>query len=132
MAISLFASLATFSRRLYLWRSYFFTVLQSNYFDTTVTFSEEPFVQSSYFFEELRFRKSHFLAAVILSEYLIFSERNFYRAAISWESEVPYFSEQLLFLAQELFRIKISTDEIFFRTGTSSHHQLFQRSCIFE
>ena len=126
MTIFLFASLATFSRRLYLWRSYFFTVLQSNYFDTTVTFSEEPFVQSSYFFEELRFRKSHFLAAVILSEYLIFRRET--------STEQPFLENRkfLTFLAEELFRIKISTDEIFFRTGTSSHHQLFQRSYIFE
>ena len=43
IAISLLAYVATFSG-LYFWRSYFFTLFQSNYFDTTVTFSEQLFL----------------------------------------------------------------------------------------
>ena len=39
-----------------------------------------------------------------------------------------YFSEQLLYLGEELFRIKIS----FFEAGTSAQHQFFQKSFIFE
>ena len=70
MVISLLAYLATFSDSFIFGKatsSHFF-----NYIDTTVILSEHPFLQSSCYFKELRFRNSHFLAAVIFSEYLIF------------------------------------------------------------
>ena len=38
MAISLLAYVATFLRQFYFWRNCFFTLVQSNYFDTAVTF----------------------------------------------------------------------------------------------
>ena len=66
IAISLIGCVATFSGQLYFWRSYFFTLFQSDYFDTAGTFSEQLFFQSSCFF--LLFQNSHFSAAVILSE----------------------------------------------------------------
>ena len=66
MTISLLAYLATFSGQLYSRRSYFF-----NYFNTKVALLEHLFLQSSYFFSGDPFGKSHFLAAVIFSEYLI-------------------------------------------------------------
>ena len=50
MAISILAYSVTFSGQLYFWRNYFFTLLQSNYFDTAITFSEQLFLQSSYIF----------------------------------------------------------------------------------
>ena len=57
------------------------------------------FFRAAAFFKELRFRKSHFLAAVIFSEYLIFSNetstgqplcenRKFFRAVTFWNSYV--------------------------------------------
>ena len=51
MAISLLAYVATFSGQLCFWRSYFFSLLRSNYFDTTLTFSGQLFrlSRSSYF-----------------------------------------------------------------------------------
>ena len=42
MAISFLAYVATFSGQLYFLRN-FFTLLQSNYFDTKITFSEQFF-----------------------------------------------------------------------------------------
>ena len=50
MAVSFLAYAATLWERLYFRRSHFFRLLQSNHFDTTITFSEQLFLQSSYFF----------------------------------------------------------------------------------
>ena len=66
IAISLFAYITTFSGQLYFGKSYFFTLFQSNYFDTTVTFSKHLFLQNSYFF--LLFQNSHFFARFFFSE----------------------------------------------------------------
>ena len=80
-AISLIACVATFSGQLCFWRSYFFTLFQSDYFDTTVTFSEQLFFQSSCFFllfsEQSLFRSSYFFRIASCSE------RQFYRAVTS-------------------------------------------------
>ena len=73
-AISLLAYVATFSGQLYFGRSYFFTLFQSNYFDTTVTFSGQLFLQNSCCF--LLFQNSHFFAGVIFSEQLLFRSEN--------------------------------------------------------
>ena len=48
---------------------------QSNYFDATVTFSEQLFLQTSCFFKELLFQNSHFVA-VVISEQLLFQSKN--------------------------------------------------------
>ena len=69
IAISLLAYVATFSGQLYFGRSYFFTLFQSNYFDTTVTFSGQLFLQNSCFFP--LFQNSHFFAGAIFSEQLL-------------------------------------------------------------
>ena len=113
--ISPLAYVATFSGQLYFRRSYF-TLFQSNYFDTTVTFSGQLFLQNSFFFalfyEQLLFRRSYFFRIAS------FLERNFYRAGFFWEFEVlygSYFSEQL-FYPEELFRIKISKEELIFQS----------------
>ena len=69
MAISLFAYVATFTGQLYFWRGYSFALLQSNYFDTTVYFSEHAIsLEQLFFFQEFLFRISHLFAAVIFSE----------------------------------------------------------------
>ena len=66
MAISLLAYVATFSGQLYFRRNYFFTLFQSNYFDTTVIFSEQLALQRCHFFSRsFLFHNSHFFAAVI-------------------------------------------------------------------
>ena len=76
IAISPLAYVATFSGQLYFGRSYFFTLFQSNYFDTTVTFSGQLFLFSP-FSEQSLFRRSYFFRIAS------FSERKFYRAATS-------------------------------------------------
>ena len=88
-----FAYVATFSGQLYFGRSYFFTLFQSNYFDTTVTFSGQLFLQNSCCF--LLFQNSHFFAGVIFSEQLLFQSEN--------STEQP-------------LRIKISKKELLFQS----------------
>ena len=75
IAISPLAYVATFSGQLYFGRSYFFTLFQSNYFDTTVTFLGQPHLQKSCFFlffrtvtfsQKLFFQNSFFFGAKLL------------------------------------------------------------------
>ena len=63
---------------LYFGRSCFLTLFQSNYFETTITFSEQLFLQSSCFFllfrivifsQELSFQNSFFFGAKFLPSY---------------------------------------------------------------
>ena len=74
MAISLFAYVSSFSEQLCLRRSYFFTLHQSNYFDTTATFSEQLFLQRICFFllvpvsEQLILRNSYFFRIATFSQ----------------------------------------------------------------
>ena len=118
MAIFLLPYIATFSEQFYFWRSFFFTLFQSNYFDTTFTFSEQLFLQSSCFFEELLFQNNHFFL-----KQLSFQNSYFFKVKLVANSHllrIESSSGQLLFrsatfLAEELFRIKMSTEELFFR-----------------
>ena len=118
IVISLLAYVATFSGQFYFWRSYFFTLFQSNYFDITVTFSEQLFLQNSCFL-----LRSTFFRTVIFSQ-LFFQNSFFFRAKILQSSHslrIGSFLGQLLFgttifLAEELFRIKISTEELIFQS----------------
>ena len=80
MAISLLIYVATFSEQFRFWRNDFFTLFQSNYFDTTVTFSEQLFLQSSCFFGELLFQNNHFFRSSCFFRTATFLERIFYRA----------------------------------------------------
>ena len=75
ITIFLLAYVATFSGQLYFGRSYFFTLFQSNYFDTTVTFSGKLFFITAAFFsffrtvtfsQELFFQNSFFFGAKLL------------------------------------------------------------------
>ena len=87
-----------FSEQLYFWRGYFFTIFQSDYFDTAVTFLEHIFFQSSCCF--LLFQNSHFSQQLFFQNSFLFLEQKFYIAPTSWEWEVlygSYFSEQLFF-----------------------------------
>ena len=72
--ISLLEYVATFSGQIYFCRSYFFTLFQSNYFDTTVTFSGQLFLQNSCCF--LLFQSSRFFAGVIFLEKLLPQREN--------------------------------------------------------
>ena len=91
IAISLLAYIATFLGQLYFGRSYFFTLFQSNYFDTT-TFgaaisSEQllfsPFSEQSLFCRSYFFRIASFPEEVLYSSYcsgqLFFRKNYFFR-----------------------------------------------------
>ena len=137
MSISLLAYVANFSGQLYFWRSYFFTRLQNNYFNATVNFSEQVFLQSSCFFEELLFQYCYLCTAVN------FSESHFFRAKLLLSSHflrIEGSLGQLLFgagtfLAEDFFRIKISTEchpfEAGCTTSTFSEEHNFGKSKLF-
>ena len=102
------AHVATFSAQLYFGRSYFFKLFQSNYFDTTVTFSRQIFLQNSCFFP--------FFRTVTFSQELFFQNNFFFGVKLLQSRHYDsYFSEQLLY-PEELFRIKISKKELIFQS----------------
>ena len=70
-----------FSEQLYFWRGYFFTIFQSDYFDTAVTFLEHIFFQNSCCF--LLFQNSHFSQQLFFQNSFLFLERKFYIAPTS-------------------------------------------------
>ena len=113
MAISLPPYVATFSGQFYFWRSYFI-LFQSNYFDTTVTFSDQLFLQGSCFF----FWGALFSEQSLFSKQLFFQKSYFFGAKLLPSSYFLRIGSSLgqLLLAEELFRIKISTEELPFRS----------------
>ena len=117
MKISLIAFVVTFLGQLYFWISYFFTLLQCSYFDTAVNFLEQLFLQGSWIFWADFFRKSP-------SSQQLFFQSYFFRAKLLPRSQFLRIGSsigQLLFgtanfLTVELLRIKISTEEVLFRS----------------
>ena len=110
----------------------------SSHFFRVTTSTQQLLFRSSYFFrtavvfpfsEQLLFRRSYFFRIAS------FSKQKFYRAATSWEYEVlygSYLSEQLIFL-EELFRIRISKNELLFQSRYFCTASTFsQKSYIFE
>ena len=89
------------------WRKHFIKLFQSNQFTTTVTFSEQLFL------EQLHFLRSSFFITVIFFEGVFF-----FRIATFSEqtSENSHFLRIGSYLGQELFRIKIFTVELPFRS----------------
>ena len=131
MAISLLAYWATFSGQLYFRGSYFLTLPQH----LTLTLWEHLFLRSSCFFKEARLWKSHFLAAVIFPECLIFRNETsteqpfcknskFFRVATFRNS---YFFGGVIAWNKDIYR-----RAPLIKAGTSAQHQLFQKSYIFE
>ena len=121
IAISLIGCVATFSGQLYFWRSYFFTLFQSDYFDTAVTFSEQLCFQSSCFF-------LLFFTTVTYSQQLFFQNSFFFRVTILQSSHFLRIRSplwQLLFgtTVFSLFRIKISKKELLFQSRYSTQYQ---------
>ena len=111
-------------------------LLQSNYFDTTVTFLEQLFFQGICFFlTSSFFQNNHFFAAAIFFRIATFSEWNFYRTATTWVQDVlygSYFSEQLPFWRRNCLDWRYLQKSYFFEAVTSAKHQLFQKSYILE
>ena len=96
--------------------SYFFRVTTST---QQLLFRISYFFRAAaFFFEELFFQNSHFFRSSYFFRKATFSERNFYPAATFWEWKffraVTFQNSYLL--AEELFRIKISTEELPFRS----------------
>ena len=123
MTISLLAYIATFSGHLYFWRNYFFTLLQSNYFDTTATFFGGAISS-----EQLLFLRCSFFRTVtysmLISQQLFFQNSYFFRAKLLPRNHFLRIRRSLrqflfgtaTFLAEELFRIKIYTEELLLRS----------------
>ena len=93
------------------------------------------FFRAVVFLKELRFQKNHFLAGVIFSEYLIFrnqtsneqlfcENRKFFRA-VTFRSN--YFFREAIAQNKD-----ICTRAPLIEAGTSTQHQLFRKSYIFE
>ena len=127
MAISLLACVAIFSTQLYFWRSCSFTLFQSDYFDTSVTFLEQLFFQSSCFF--LLFRTVTFL------QLLFFQNSFFFRAKILHNRHFLRISSlwQLLFgtAFSPLFRRRISKKELLFESRYFSKGSTFSEKLQF-
>ena len=128
MVISFLAYVATFPGQLYFRGSYSRLITSTQ----KLLFGSTCFFRASTFFDKLLLQTSYFFAAVIFSEWLLFeSEMSSHHLRIG--SSLGY----LLFgtatsLAEELFRMKISTESYFFEAGTSAEHQLIQKSYILE
>ena len=130
IAISLLAYVATFSGQLYFGRSYFFTLFQSNYFGTTVTFFGQhrtaavfSFFRTVTFSQELFFQNSFFFGAKILQS------SHFLRIGSSLRQLL--FGTRTAFFSEELFRIKLYKKSYFFKAGTSAQHQSFSEKLRF-
>ena len=112
IAISLLAYVATLSGQVYFRRSYFFTLFQSDYFDTTVNFPEQLFLQRNRFF-----RISFSRGVTYLQHFLFFQSSYFFRVKLLASSHflriVQLLFETATFLAEDLLGIKISTKLIY-------------------
>ena len=66
--------------QLYFWKSYFFSVFESNFFQsiTRVTISERLFLQSRYLFRGAPFSKQLLFSSIFSPRISTCSERNFY------------------------------------------------------
>ena len=89
------------------------TFLQSNYFEATINFSEQLFHQSSCFFWGAPFSEQSLICSNYFFQKATFSEQNFY--FYFYFLRIRSSLGQLLlgtttFLAEDLFRIKISTE----------------------
>ena len=84
------------------------------------------------FLEQLLFWSSTFFSAVIFSEELLFLGKASTEGPVtSWEKWIGSCSGKLLFRRTNLFRTKISTEELLFKTDTFTQHQTFQDSYFF-
>ena len=115
IAISLLAYVATFSGQLCFGRSYFFTLFQSHYFDTTVNFSGQMFLQNSGCF--LLFQNIHFSQELFFQKSLLFGAKTLQSSHFL---RIGSSLRQLLFgiaiFSQELFRIKLCKKELLFQS----------------
>ena len=117
-----------FFRQLYYCKSYFFTLFQSNIFqsNTQVTFSEQLFLQRSCFFEELLFQNSHFFSAFFSSEQLLFQSET--------STEQPHLENRKFFSAvtfRNSYLEKKTTEALLFRSRFFSTTSFFSEKLDF-
>ena len=128
MAISLLAYVATFSKQLYFWRNYFFILLQSNCFDTKVTFSEYLFLQRCYFFGGSFFlRTVTSLRQSLFLEYLLFQSKTSTKQPLL---ENRQFFRAGTFRNADLFGGETGQNKDIFRRVTFSQHT-FSKEILF-
>ena len=120
MAMPLPAYVATFSEQLHFWRTHFYTlstsskqlVLQSNSSTQELLFPSSYFFRAVTFLEQQLFQISHFFPAVTF-----FQKSIFFRSKLlpsSYLLVIGCSLGQLLFWRTNLFRIKISIEELLF------------------
>ena len=132
MTISLLPYVVAFSRQLYFWRSKILIawdsseqpLYQSYYFDTRVTFSGQPFIESNYLLVSYFFRTVTFSQKLFVQ---LFWWRNLFRMKVSTEELV--FGSMDFGTAFSFFRITILM--YFFENRTFFKNRLiFQKSNI--
>ena len=127
------AYIGTFFGQLYVWRNYLLTLLQSNYFNTNVAFSEQLLFQS--FLKELPFSEQFPLRSSYFFRIDTFSEQNhcifnLFRRLTSWKkpifqkSNIPYC---LPFLESYLFRVANFSKDLTFHG-----HYFFRRTSFLQ
>ena len=121
MAISSLAYVMTFSAQFYFWRNYFFTLPQSNYFDTSVTLSKQLLLRADTFFEAVIFET---VEAVIFSEQLLFQKKTSTKQPLL---EKRWFFRICIFRSNYLFAGETVQNKNIFKRGTFSS-QVFLRS----
>ena len=124
MAIFLLAYVATLSGQLYYWKSYFFTLFQSHYFDTTVTFLEQLFLQSSCFFWGASLSEK----PLICSSYFFFQNNYFFRVKLF---ENGKFFRFVIFRNSYLFGKGFVYNKDFYRRAAFSKRILLHRINFF-
>ena len=139
MTISLLAYVTTISGQLYFPRSYFFTLLQCNYFGKPVTFWERVFLQNSSFFrgalffktvtsiQQLFFQNSYFFRAKLLPKSHFLRISSYYTAVTFWNSYL-FGKEQLLHSIKFFERATFCEKLIFWRSNNP--HYLFFRKTV--
>ena len=107
-----------FRATLFLERLLFHT-FQSDYFDTAVTFSEQILFQSSCFLSPF-------------SEPSLFCSSSFFQNSFFFRTKILQFFMAVSFRNScfFLFRIKYLKKSYFFKAGTSTQYQVFQKSYI--
>ena len=124
-----------FSDSFFFWKSYFFTVFESNFFKASqeLHFRSSSFFRADVFFEELLFQNIHFFPAIFSPEYLLVQSET--------STQEPNLENRKFFSAvtfQNSYPQKTSTEELLFRsrffctTSTFSKKARFWKRLLFQ
>ena len=123
IAITLLACITTFSGQLYFWRGYFFTSTQQLHFPTPYFFRAAAFFsffRTATFLQHLFFHNSFFFRTKILQSSHLLRMRSSLWQLHFWAPVSPCLGKKYL------------KKSYFFKAGTSTHYQLFQKRYILE